>query len=48
MGKIKDGAKWIADKWRAGVRWSRRKLTPSEQRQIERWEGEGGSVLDDD
>ena len=48
MGKITDGVRKFATRIGGSFRWPTRKPTASEQRQIERWEAEGGSVRDDD
>jgi hypothetical protein len=47
MGKVTDGVRKLATTMGRTLRWPKRKLTPPEQRQIERWEGEGGSLHDD-
>ena len=49
MGKITDGVRTLAKKLGSStLRWPKRKRTEVEKRQLDRWEGEGGSVLDDD
>jgi hypothetical protein len=48
MGKITDGVRKFATKMGGSLRWPKRKPTASEQRQVERWEAEGGSIRDDD
>ncbi len=47
MGKFTDGVRQAAKKL-SSLRWPKRKPTIAEKRQIERWEGEGGSVREDD
>lgn len=48
MGKITDGVRKLATKMGASLRWPKRKLSQAEQRQLDRWEGEGGAVRDDE
>ena len=47
MGRITDGVRKFARKI-GGLRWPKRKPTKSEQRQVDRWEGEGGSLHPDE
>ena len=47
MGKVTDGVRKFAKKM-GGLRWPKRKPTISEKRQVERWEGEGGSLPPDE
>ncbi|HEU4807100.1 MAG TPA: hypothetical protein VFT01_02475 [Homoserinimonas sp.] len=49
MGKIADGVRKFANKMGSSrLHWPRRKPTPAEKKQLDRWEGEGGAVRDDD
>ncbi len=48
MGKVTDGVRRFATRMGKTFRWPKRKLTPSEQKQVDRWEGEGGSVREDE
>lgn len=49
MGKIKDGVLKLATRiGNSKLRWPKRKPTVAEKRQLDRWEGEGGAVHDDD
>jgi len=48
MGKVTDGVRKFAKKMGSSLHWPKRKLPPAEQKQVDRWEGEGGSVHDDE
>jgi hypothetical protein len=48
MGKVTDGVRKVAAKMGSTFHWPKRKITPPEQKQLDRWEAEGGSVRDDD
>lgn len=48
MGKIADGVRNFATKMGKTLHLPKRKPTKSEQKQIDRWEGEGGAVHDND
>ena len=49
MGKITDGVRKFATKMgNSRPRWPKRKPTEAEKKQLDRWEGEGGAVPDDD
>lgn len=47
MGKVTDGVRKLAKKV-GGLRWPKDKPTKAEKRQVERWEGEGGSLPPDE
>lgn len=47
MGKVSDGVRRAAAKMGSALRWPKR-TPPPEPKQLNRWEGEGGSVVDDD
>jgi len=48
MGKVSDGVRKFAKSMGKSLRWPKRKVSPTEQKQVDRWEGEGGSVRDDE
>jgi len=48
MGKVTDGVRKVATKMGNTLRWPKRRVAPPEKKQLDRWEAEGGSVLDDD
>jgi len=47
MGKFTDGVRKFATKMGTTLHWPKRKPEVP-KKQIDRWEGEGGSFLDDD
>lgn len=48
MGKIADGVRTIATRMGSSLHWPKHKPTAAEKKQLDRWEGEGGSVRDGD
>lgn len=48
MGKVTDGVRRFATKMGKSLRWPKRKVSSAEQKQLDRWEGEGGSFHDDE
>jgi hypothetical protein len=47
MGKVTDGVRKAVTKIGSTLRWPKR-TPPPEQKQLNRWEGEGGSVVDEE